>query len=93
MKQIGIDFVEGRYIAKTDYNDKGKRFPLAIVHVLRDIDNILIKLLIDRARWKEQGGDRLQPQEKVFLSYGIYSVMNKGKEIILHIFEDLLEVT
>jgi len=90
MERIGLDFLVGTFTGQTEYLGKGRNFPLIYVHFVRSIDNVTVRLLADRERWFDQGGDELKVgKDKIKISYGIYSTMQKGQEIIMHIFEDL----
>ena len=53
-----------------------------------------VEILADRARWAEQGGDQLKiNKQKISISVGIYSILQKGKEFMIHVFEDILNVS
>lgn len=94
MEFIGLYELVGKFTGTSDYKGKGKNFPLIYIHFIRGVDKELVKLLADKDRWNKQGGDDLKPTyDTVFISYGEYSTMVEGKEIILHVFEDILEVS
>lgn len=93
MEFIGLYDLEGKFLGASEYKAEGKDFPLIYIHFLRTIDSKPVKLLADKERWNTQGGDNLKPPDDIAsIAYSIYSTMNEGQEILLHIFEDILEV-
>ena len=94
LKAISVEFIEGVYLGSKNYRGKGSKFPLIKIFLWSAGEKQPVEILADRARWAEQGGDQLKiNKQKISISVGIYSILQKGKEFMIHVFEDILNVS